>query len=388
MLFVGIDVAKNKHDVAVLSSEGEIVLNHLRIQNNRDGFTELHITLHQLVKDSNEDIRIALEDTGHYSFNIIAFLRANGYQVYSYNPLLIKEFASSKSLRKTKTDKKDAMTIAKKLRDDSAPERYEVDESIQDLKYLTRHRERMIQKQSDLKVQLTRLLDITFPELASIVKKTGIHNQSTYELLKNYPSPQKIHRARLHSIIKIKGMKADKAMLIHEKSATTIGTSSYALEFEILQTIQLIEAFKPLITEIDSEIEKLMTSINSPITTIPGIANTLGSVILAEVRNIHNFKTPGQLLAFAGLEPSIYQSGQMDVNGKMVKRGSTHLRWALLQAAKLVARWSPCFNTYLAKKLAEGKHYNVAVSHVAKKLIRVIFYLLKTNSSFDEAKLI
>lgn len=387
MLFVGIDVAKQKHDVAVLNSEGEICLKNLTIQNNLKGFTALHTSLCQLVNVSHEGIRIALEDTGHYSFNILAFLRAKGYQVFSYNPLLIKEFAKSSTLRKTKTDKKDALTLAKKVLTDVHPNHFIADQTIHELKYLTRHRQRMMRKQSDLKVQYTRILDILFPELDSIVTKIGLHNQSTYELLKKYPGPYRIQRAKQASILKIKHLKTEKAELIYQASKETIGSNSLAIEFELRQTIQLIESFKQTITEINQEIKTIMASIDSPLETIPGISTVLSSVILAEIRNIHNFRNPAQLLAFAGLEPSVSQSGQTIHEGKMVKRGSPHLRWALIQSAKSIARWSPTFAAYLAKKRAQGKHYNVAISHVAKKLVRMIFYLLKTNKIFDETKL-
>ncbi|WP_317913480.1 IS110 family transposase [Carnobacterium maltaromaticum] len=160
MLFVGIDVAKHKHDLAVLNSEGDIHLKHLQIQNNREGFTTLHTTLSQLSKDSNEDIRIAMEDTGHYSLNILTFLRSKGYQVFCYNPLLIKEFSKSTTLRKTKTDKKDSLTIAKKLLTDFSPEQFLADENKQELKYLTRHRQRIVKKTNRFKstiYPLTRL---------------------------------------------------------------------------------------------------------------------------------------------------------------------------------------------------------------------------------------
>ena len=130
-----------------------------------------------------------------------------------------------------------------------------------------------------------------------------------------------------------------------------------------------------------------MTRINSPITTITGIGTRLGAIILAEIRNINNFKNAAQLQAFAGMEPSVYQSGQIDVQGRMVKRGSSYLRYALFLAAEAITRYSPHFKAYLAKKLAQGKHYYVAVSHVAKKLIRIIYFLLKNNVPYDETKL-
>ena len=130
-----------------------------------------------------------------------------------------------------------------------------------------------------------------------------------------------------------------------------------------------------------------MTQFDSPILSIPSIGFRLGETILAEIRDIQNFQSPSQLLAFAGLEPSIHRSGQLDNEGHMVKRGSPHLRWALIQAARLAARFSPTIGAYLDKKLAEGKHFNVAITHVAKKLVRIIFFVLKFNQPFDEQKL-
>ena len=221
--------------------------------------------------------------------------------------------------------------------------------------------------------------------MAKIVK--NVHNQFVYELLSNYPTPQKIKRAHFNSLLKIKRLTADKAKQIQEAAHLTIGNSSLALQLEITQLIEMISIQTKQINKVQEQINTLMTEIDSPITSITGIGQRLGAIILAEIKNIHNFKTPGQLQAFAGLEPSIYQSGTLDVTGRMVKRGSSYLRYALIQAAKLLANYSPHFRAYIRLKISQGKHYNVAVSHVAKKLIRIIYYLLKTNQYFDESKL-
>ncbi|WP_258080038.1 IS110 family transposase [Enterococcus mundtii] len=138
MLYVGIDVSKHKHDLAVIDTEGMIFIRHLQIGNNREGFTKLQMTLANLQKTTGENIQIALEDTGHYCFNILCFLRTQGYSTYSYNPYLIKGFAKNQSLRKTKTDKKDAMTIARKLRTDLDKQCFNTQPLMIELKYLTR----------------------------------------------------------------------------------------------------------------------------------------------------------------------------------------------------------------------------------------------------------
>ena len=379
MLYVGIDVAKNKHDVAVLNDRGKVILKPLTFSNNKAGFKLLDNTLKQL----KQDCLIALEDTGHYAFNLLNFLHEQGYQVYSYNPLLIKEFAKSLSLRKTKTDKKDARVIALKLLSDPNREQFRHDNRQEELKILTRHVHRLKKKQSDWKVQYTRCLDIIFPELDKLI---GKHSDYAYELLTRYPCPQKMLDAEFDKLIEIKRLTVPKIQDILKIAPNSIGTSSPAREFELIEIIENIHHYNRLIDKAEKQVDELMAEINSVITSVTGIGNRLGSVILAEIRNIHTFDNPAQLQAFAGLEPSIYQSGQIDLSGKMVKRGSPHLRWALLQAAKATARFSPAFKAYLRTKLAEGKHYNVAITHVAKKLIRLLFYLLKNNCPFDESK--
>ncbi|SNV42301.1 transposase [Streptococcus acidominimus] len=384
MLYVGIDIAKNKHDLACIDETGETIIINYRFANSYQGFHQLKLKLKQL-SPITQDVQIALESTGHYSYNIIAFLRELGYTVFAYNPLIIKEFAKSHSLRKTKTDRKDALLIARKLRSDITPEYYQTDKLMDELKELTRYQNRLIQSRSKCKNLYIRLLDIIFPELHEIV--SNLHNQFIYDLLTNYPSPQKLARAHSSSLLKIKRLTADKAHQIQEAAKQTIGNASPALSLELVQLIETIKHYDKQINQIQEEMNRLMTELESPITSIPGIGNRLGAIILAEIKTIHNFKNPNQLQAFAGLDPAIYQSGQMDNTGHMVKRGSSYLRYALIQAAKLISIYSPHFKAYLRLKISQGKHYNVAVTHVAKKLTRIIYHLLKTNQTFDEAKL-
>lgn len=384
MLYVGIDIAKNKHDLACINETGETVITNFRFANSYQGFNDLKRQLKRL-SPITQDIQIALESTGHYNYNIVVFLRELGYNVFAYNPFIIKQFAKSQSLRKTKTDRKDALLIARKLRSDVTPEYYQTDKVMDELKELTRYQNRLIQSRSKCKNLYIRLLDIIFPELSSYV--SNLHNHFVYELLTKYPSAQKIARARFSSLLKIKRLTADKVHQIQEIAKQTIGNASTALSLELVQLIESIKHYDKQINQVQEEINRLMTGLDSPITSIPGIGSRLGAIILAEMKTIHNFKNPNQLQAFAGLDPAIYQSGQMDNTGHMVKRGSSYLRYALIQAAKLISIYSPHFKAYLRLKISQGKHYNVAVTLVAKKLIRIIYHLLKNNQTFDEAKL-
>lgn len=397
MLYVGIDVAKNKHDLAVIGSNGTVYVRHQTITNNIDGFMQLKRTLDNLAKASGETIQIALEDTGHYCYNIISFLRKHQLMVFSYNPLIIKEFAKSTSLRKTKTDRKDAMTIARKLLSDVDKVHFESDPCLIELKYATRHVARIKKELTNQKIQYIRILDLIFPEL---VKTLGGHNEAAHAhyihvLLKAYPSPAELSRARLRTLTGLlqKASRGrygqERSVEIREAAKRTVGQNSPSLRFELLQTIDSIVYFEDLKTKAEKEVERLMKDIDSPLLTVPGIGDTLGAIILAELRHIDNFRSPAQILAFAGSEPSVSTSGEKQVEtGHMVKRGSPQLRWALAQAARLCAHFSPKMHQYLTKKLSEGKHYNVAISHVVKKLVRVIFRILKYNTPWSENRLI
>ncbi|WP_061115211.1 IS110 family transposase, partial [Streptococcus pneumoniae] len=307
MLYVGIDIAKNKHDVTALNVPGKTVLKPLTFSNNKAGFELLDLSLRQL----NQDCLIAL-----------------------------------------------------KLLSDPNREQFQHDNRQVDLKILAKHIHRLKKKQSDWKVQYTRCLDIIFPELDKIV---GKHSEYTYQLLTCYPNPQKRLEAGFDKLIEIKRLTASKIQDILSVAPHSIGTTSPAREFEIIENIK---HYKRLIDKAEKCVNDLMAEFNSVITTVTGIGNRLGAVILAEIQNIHAFDNPAQLQAFAGLDSSIYQSGQIDLAGRMVKRGSPHLRWALIQAAKACPRFSPAFKTYLKTKLEQGKHYNVAIIHLAKKLIR------------------
>ena len=388
MLFIGIDVAKSKHDCCIINSNGVILTNSLRISNTKDGFDTLYHTILSVL-DSNplSDVKIGLESTGHYSINITNYLYSKGFSITILNPLVTNAFRKAGTLRKTKTDKSDAKVIATMLFSDESKSYSPSSYQIQELKSLTRHRYRMIGYRSKLKVSITRLIDIIFPELPDFV--WSIHQNSCYQLLLELPSPTDIKQCHLthltHIISKSSRGKygREKAIQLRELAETSIGSSNRSLTFELQQTIRLVQSVQQEINELDKQIKLVVDELNTPLMTIPGIGYTLAAIILAEIGDIHNFSSPAKLLAFAGMEPSTYQSGQYHASHTpMVKRGSTYLRWAIMQAARLVPMREPTFAAYMNKKRSEGKHFHVAQSHVGKKLIRVIYYLLKHNTAF------
>lgn len=384
MFLVGIDVAKDKHDCFICDSEGNVLKDVFTFSNDREGFN----LLLSFMPTSSENVKVGLEATGHYSLNLINFLIDNGYSPVVFNPLQINLFRKAHTLRKTKTDKIDAKLIALMLSSNDAKPHLDLSYHVTELKSLTRYRSRLKDQLARLKISLARIIEIVFPELEDCVY--SINQKSTMALLHEFPSKELIanaHLTRLTNVLKNNSRgkySKDKALEIRNVAINSIGTSSDASSFELVQTIDMINFYSSKIDELDAKIKDIMIELESPILSIPGISYNLGSIILAEIVDINRFDTPAQLQAFAGLDPATHQSGKFIATGvSMVKRGSPYLRWAILNASRLIAMRDPCFKDYYQRKRKEGKHHFVALTHVAKKLIRVIFKLLKTNSQFS-----
>ena len=390
MICVGIDVAKDKHDCFILSSEGEVLADVFTIPNNAEGFDTLLQTIRRC-SHPEDKIKVGLEATGHYSYNILGFLLNTGLATYVINPLHTNLYRKSLSLRKTKTDRVDARTIATMLMSDVDLKSY-TDTSYhnEELKSLTRYRFDKVQERAKLKQSVSRLVTILFPELEKLVPT--IHLASVYTLLNEFPGAHQIAEAHLTHLKSVlsdasKGRyDRDKAVEIREAARNSIGSKMPAKSLELKHTIQLIQVLDAEIEDIEKEINSIMDEVHSPITTIPGIGTRMGAMILAEIGDFSNFESADKILAYAGLSPSTYQSGQLtNCYSHMEKRGSRYLRYAIFNATKYVCLWDPTFAAYLAKKRAEGKHYNVAISHAAKKLVRLIYALEKSGQAYRPA---
>ena len=390
MIYVGIDVAKDKHDCFAMNSDGEILIEKLTITNNLDGFETLYNTLMNF-SDSLDNIKVGLEATGHYSNNILNFLTEKGFNIYLINPLQTNLYVKGQSLRKTKTDKLDAHVIATMLVSDNLKPYIPVSYHISELKSLTRHRFRLVKENSKFKTSLVRLVDIVFPELPKIV--SSVAQKSCLALLYELPSAKDIaecnltHLTHLLSDNSNKKFDREKALQIRDLARKSIGLNSNSVSFELKQTISIIQFIQEQLDDVEKRIKEILKEINSPILTIPGISFKTAGSILAEIGDISRFDSPAKLLAFAGLDPSMYQSGKFfSTHSVMVKRGSKYLRFALMTAARMVCLNDATFCTFKDRKMAEGKHYMVTMGHVAKKLVRVIYYLLKTNNIYQADK--
>ena len=387
---IGIDVAKDKHDCFILNAEGEVLEDVFTIPNTLEGFNLLLSKIRAHTKPQ-DNIKVGLEATGHYSYNLLGFLLNNGLHTYVLNPLQTNLYRKSLTLRKTKTDRVDARMIASMLLSDVGLKPYtDIAYHNEELKSLTRYRFDKVQDRAKLKSSVSRLVCILFPELEKLVP--SLHMASVYALLEEMPGAKQIAAANLTHLKNLlstasKGRYGrEKAIEIRDAARTSIGSQMPAKSLELQHTIHLIQELGREIDDIEAEIQKLMDDLDSPITTIPGIGPQMGAIIMAEIGDFSSFDSPDKVLAYAGLSPSTYQSGQLkNCYPHMEKRGSRYLRYALFNAARYVCIWDPTFAAYLAKKRDEGKHYYVAISHAAKKLVRLIFALEKSGQVYRQA---
>ena len=387
---VGIDVSKDKHDCFIVSSEGKVLADVFTIPNNMDGFHRLLQKI-EACATPQDKIIVGLEATGHYSYNLLGFLLDNGLATYVLNPLRTNLYRKSLSLRKTKTDRVDARTIASMLLSDAGLKPYtDTAYHNEELKSLTRYRFDKVKERAKLKTSISRLVCILFPELEKLV--STLHMASVYALLEECPGAKQIaaaHLTRLKTLLETasKGhYKRDIALEIRDAARSSVGSRMPAKSLELQHTIRLIRELNSEIAEIEEQIQAIMDELNSPIITIPGIGFRMAAMIFAEVGDFARFDSPDKLLAYAGMSPSTYQSGQLkNCYPHMEKRGSRYLRYALYNATKYVCHWDPTFAAYLAKKRAEGKHYNVALSHATKKLVRLIFSIEKSGQPYCAA---
>lgn len=384
MIYVGIDVAKETHYAAVMNSDSVVLSEPFAFSNDAVGFSKLTDKLSAFEKS---DILIGLESTGIYSENIISFLYSNGFSLAVINPIQTASLRKS-SIRKTKTDKIDSLLIIKSLMVNSYRLYSEQDAKSLELKSLCRFRKNLKKSVARLKTQLNGYVNIIFPEYSKFFK-SGIHISTSYAILKTYPSPEDIaalHLTKLSNLLSSSSrgrFGKEEAIALKSLAKSSVGVKNRCTYIQIPHTIAQIELLEQQVLEIDDQIKSLMSELGSVIMTVPGISFIDGAMILGEIGNINRFSKPCKLLAYAGLDPSVYQSGNFNAShSKMSKRGSKLLRFALINAAWQLTLHDKCFNDYYHLKRSQGLNHYGALGHTAHKLVRVIFKLLKFNIPF------
>lgn len=385
MYVIGLDLSKYKHDCFIATETGETIKETFTFKNDSEGFSELLSVLNSL--DQSQEKRIGMESTGHYGNNLMRFLAEHNFNFMVFNPYLTEKYRQATSLRKTKTDKIDAKIISKMLLSLDYKTYSSKSYHISSLKSLTRFRFRLIESRTKLKMRVQNILDLIFPEFSKCF--TNIFGVLPLKILKNYPSASKIASLNLDTSYDelTKGLRGSysyqKYKNLINSAKNTIGKSNDIKEIELLTTITLIETLNEQIENIENEIETIMNQYNFKLLSIPGMGIQSAAVIVSEYSDFSLFKSPNQLLSFAGIEPSISQSGTQSFNGHMVKRGSPHLRYALMNVVMPIITNNKVFSDYYWKKRNEGKYHRVALTHVVKKLLRVIYHLENNNLNFD-----
>ena len=382
MYYIGIDISKFKHDCAVIDDSGEIVTPSWSFTNDAEGFSQLKLLLNSL----DTETRVGLESTGHYGMNLKLFLESNNFSFMEFNPLLINRFVKSKSLRKTKSDSIDCMMIAHYLMTVEYKPYPSSFYHTEKLKSLTRFRDSLIRLRSRQLVELTNILDKVFPEFKPFFGSR--FSVTALYILSNYSSPEKIANMNSKSYEALRKLSRGRFSTVDfaklkQLAKNTIGTTE---DYLLLQMQIVLDIYRQLDSKVDEtevSIKECVSDMNPPMLSVPGIGIESAAVILAEFGDFSKFKNASQMLSFAGLEPGYFQSGTSETTGKMVKHGSSYLRYALMNCAQTVVNYEPTFAMFYSKKRAEGKPHRVALSHVVKKLLRVIYTLQTKNIAYD-----
>lgn len=382
MYFIGIDISKFKHDCAVIDDSGEIITPSWSFTNDSEGFSQLKLLLDSL----DSETRIGLESTGHYGMNLKLFLETNNFSFMEFNPLLINRFVKSKSLRKTKSDSIDCVMIARYLMTVEYKPYLSSLYHSEKLKSLTRFRDSLVRQRSRQLVELTNILDKIFPEFKPFFG--GKFSATALHILANYSSPEKIANMNVKSYDALRKLSRGRFSTtaftrLKLLAKNTVGNTEDFLLQEMKIVLEIYSQLDSKIDETENLIQECVSEINPPMLTVPGIGVESAAVILAEFGDFTKFNNASQLLSFAGMEPGYFQSGISESAGKMVKHGSSHLRYALMNCAQTVVNYEPTFAEFYTKKRAEGKPHRVALSHVVKKLLRVIYTLQTKNLVYD-----
>lgn len=384
MFFIGIDIAKYTHFASVVNSDGEVLIKPFSFSESAEGFDSF---LSRISSFPINDCLVGLEATGHYSENLVLFLHEKGYNIGIINPIQTDSLRNS-NIRKTKNDKVDTFLIAQCLMLKKYTPFKPQDALILQLKTLTRYRSDLVNSRSKLKLQLVTSIDLVFPEIRTFFY--DLHCKTSYAILAKYTSPSNLLKAKTDALLSLMNHSSrgrysfDDCIRLKNLAKSSIGIKQPAHYFKIKMSIEQIQYIDEQIDTIELEIKRIMDDIKSPIMSIPGIGYVLGATIISEIGDISRFDSAKKLIAYAGLDPTTKQSGTFIAsNTKISKRGSKHLRYAIIYASFASLQGNNVFHAYYTTKRAEGKVHRNALGHVATKMTRIIFKLLSENIAFS-----
>lgn len=388
MLYLGIDVGKFSHSLCLLDEEGEKKI--FQIPANKQGFEKLSQLVQEKLKDN--ELLIGMEATGHYFLNIYDFLLRLGVSkdnLILLNPLQVKAFRNT-NLRGAKSDDIDATRIAVLLRFGDFQRCNVAIDKLMNLRQLTRLRSELVALNGDIKRKIISVLDRIFPEFPTVFSncfgKTALH------LITEYPTPEELSLLSLSKLEKAikklskRGLTKNKIERLHHLANNSVGikTGVESLKIELAILIARLKMCQEQVSSLEEKVAELLKQFPEHIFSIPGIGQSTGATIMAEIRDINNFQSSIKLIAFAGLDPKLKESGKYQGKTPISKRGSKYLRSAIWQASMVAARVNPMFKKIYQDKRNKGKSHKYAVTAVANKMTKVIYSILKNNRSFKE----
>ena len=390
MFYLGIDIAKVNHVASLINEDGSILIKAIKFTNSNEGLQKL---IDSISEYDQSQIYCAMEATGTYWLSLFSALTDKGFNVSVFNPYQIKSFRGVYTNRKQKNDVIDSILIANFLNFNGTKQTSLPNDDLLALKNLTRYRSNLVSNISKAKTQVIGILDKVFPEYSDLF--SDIFGEASKQILLNCPTPNEVinfNTRKLANILK----KASRGYHSTDKvrEVITLAKNSFGIKFtgdacsfEIKQLVNQIIFLENQAHELEVKIKEIYSKLDNHLQSIPGIGEVTAPIILAEIGDINNFSSPSKLTAFAGIDPSENQSGnKKSTDEKTSKRGSPYLRHAIYLSAMVASNNDPVMHAYYIKKRAEGKHHYVALTGVERKLLGIIFHVLKENRDYRPSK--
>ena len=397
--YVGIDVSKFKHTCCIIDENGEVTKKSFDFSNSKEGFDSL-IEVFKSINQSESSFQIVMEATGHYYECLFRYLVAHNYLVQIKNPVVIVRFKQSEYLNKAKTDSLDALLLAQYASKHPFSPSMLKSYNIERIRRIARAKYFLNQDKERTINHLHRYLDESFPELIPFARKRGdikryqgrnfFDSKTTLWFLENFPSAKKFSLARSETAEKLRRMSKGAFSLVKFNELRTIAKNSIGVSFVETETIivQLVKELRIIQErneELDQQLEPLIDETAPNLLTVPGIGYRLAGLLIGEIGDASQFPTADKIVKFAGLDVRVYQSGTVEKHGAIRKRGSPLLRYALFQAAEKARIHCPEIAEFYSKKKEEGKHSICALTHTARKILRIVWALLKTGQNYSQS---
>ena len=392
MIYAGVDIAKVDHVIGAVDETGAEAARPMKFKNSEAGF-ERCIAWLESVAESEDDVFVGMEATGHYWKACFAYLMAAGYRVCVVNPMQVHAMRKLKSLSGVKNDRIDSWLIAETLRQGDYDETRLATDEVQALKQLTRYHQGLKQELAAVKTQAVCVLDAYFPEYAALF--SDMFGAASLKVLAECPTPSEVARKRASSIAKLlsegsRGRLGDaKAAEVKAAAKSSVGIrlGEEAASFQIRTMVSQVEFLNATIAKVEKEVASLLAKVEPDITTIPGVSTTTGAQIVAEIGDVKRFRNAASIVKYAGLNSGVDESGKYSAGGvPITKHGSSYLRRSLWLAANRARQYDPRLKEYYDKLRRKGKPHRVAVTAVARKLCHVVYAVMRDGKPYDPAK--